>query len=382
MYKETTPANYINVTLESDKSHALIVLSGAWTVAHLPEEERKVSNFILPENITNITINGSGINEIDTSGAWLITSLVRKLKINPQQINWQGFSDSHAKLIKLASNIEHLELPIKSRSYFYNLLINFGKLCISIYQGSYDLIAFFGQVCTTFASAIVHPKKFRLKSIVFHINQIGIEAVPIIATMAFLISIVLGYQGAQQLSKFGASVYAINLVAISVLRDMGVLITAIMLAGRSGSAFAAQIGVMQMNDEIAAMRTIGLDPFELLIMPRIIAIIIILPILTFIADISGLLGTMFISDSLLGISPIEFMSKIGSVVNAHTFFIGLIKAPVFALFIGVAGCLQGMQVRISATELGERTTQAVVQSIFLVILGDAVFSVIFTLLGM
>jgi len=380
MHKEKDDKNTIEII--KNESGSLIRIGGAWTVSHLPAEERAIHTPLASvASGKPLTIDGSSITQMDTSGAWLIIEFLRKLTPNGETITWQGFSDSHQKLLDMVRNLKHLPLPVKNKSYFYNLFIDLGKFSLHSWRETFALIAFFGQLSTTFGLALLHPGKFRFKSIIFHINQVGIEAIPIIAVMSFLISIVLGYQGAEQLGKFGASIYAINLVAISMLRDMGVLITAIMLAGRSGSAFAAQIGVMQMNDEIAAMRTIGLDPFELLIMPRIIAIIIVLPALTFISDIVGLLGTMFISNHLLDISPVAFISKIRTVVDAHKFYVGLLKAPVFALCIGVAGCLQGMQVRISATELGERTTMAVVQSIFLVILGDAAFSVLFRMLG-
>jgi len=192
---------------------------------------------------------------------------------------------------------------------------------------------------------------------------------------------VTGYQGATQLQKFGADIFTVDLVAISVLREMGVLITAIMVAGRSGSAFAAQIGVMQVNEEVDAMRSLGLDPYELLVLPRVLGLLIALPLLTFLADIVGLVGAWFVSAALLDISWAQFLSRLEAVVTPHTFFIGLSKAPVFGLLIALVGCQRGMMVRASADEVGRQTTLAVVQSIFVVLVFDALFSVFFTTMG-
>ena len=309
-------------------------------------------------------------------------SFIGALTKDGAKIRKQNINASHAKILDIIDHITHPEsIACADCNVVSDFFKHVGKTSLSIVQGAYTLTAFFGQLCVTLGGSIITPKRLRLRSLVYHINEVGIKAVPIVALMAFLISIVLGYQGATQLEKFGTTIFTIDLVATSVLREMGVLITAIMVAGRSGSAFAAQIGVMQVNEEVDAMRTMGLDPFEMLVVPRVLAILIALPILTFIADIVGLFGALFVSSTLLDISLLQFLERLNGAVGLSTFGIGLIKAHLFAILIGMIGCLQGMQVRGSAAEVGARTTMAVVQSIFLVILADALFSILFTVLG-
>ena len=363
-----------------DDGTATLTFYGDWTVETL-SERAKVTLKPISKEIKSLTIDGSEIKHIDPSGAWLIVSLLRKLTREGTEIQWDGLSKPNQRVISLVSMIEHHTVPSSAHGRLYNGFIRVGQNATHAWHGVGELIRFFGQFCTTLVSCLAQPQKLRVRSIVYHINDIGLKAAPITILMAFLISIVLGYQGANQLKLFGATIFTVNLVSITVLREMGVLITAIMVAGRSSSAFAAQIGVMKMNDEVNALRTIGLDPFEMLIIPRIVAIFIALPILTFLADLSGLLGTYFVSASLLDMSYLQFMTRLHGAVKIHSFYVGLMKAPFFAVLIGMVGCMQGMQVKTSATELGERTTMAVVQSIFLVILADALFSILFTVFG-
>ena len=372
--------DFIKVAQQDDGSATLSV-EGSWTIHQAPAIERALKKLSLPKH-DSITLDGKSLAAIDTSGAWLLISFIRKLKDKGAAISQQHFAASHAKILEI---VEHIEHPDSIAASQYGVVTEFfryvGCSTFSVTSGLYKLISFFGQLCTTFAGTLIRPGRLRLRSLIYHINEIGIQAVPIVALMAFLISMVLGYQGATQLEQFGATIFTIDLVAISVLREMGVLITAIMVAGRSGSAFAAQIGVMQVNEEVDAMRTIGLDPFEMLVLPRVLGILIVLPILTFIADVVGLFGTLFVSSTLLDISTVQFLERLQAAVTIDTFMIGLVKAPVFAILIGMVGCLQGMQVRGSAAEVGARTTTAVVQSIFLVILADAIFSVVFSVMG-
>jgi phospholipid/cholesterol/gamma-HCH transport system permease protein len=221
------------------------------------------------------------------------------------------------------------------------------------------------------------PRVLRLPSIARHVHETGVTAIPIVSLIAFLISVVVAYLGAQQLSKFGATIFVVDLVTIAVLREMGVLLTAIIIAGRSGSAFAAEIGVMQLNEETDALRAMGLNPIELLVVPRVVALIIALPCLTIIADAMGLAGGGLLSLVQLHIPLSQFIVRLREALAPTTFWAGLVKAPVFALLIAMVGSYRGMQVRESARELGRMTTMAVVQSIFLVILADAFFAVLF-----
>jgi phospholipid/cholesterol/gamma-HCH transport system permease protein len=239
------------------------------------------------------------------------------------------------------------------------------------------VLGFFGRIAVVLGAALARGRALRFRSIVRHLHETGLTAVPIVSLIAFLISVVVAYLGAQQLSRFGATIFVVDLVTIAVLREMGVLLTAIIVAGRSGSAFAAEIGVMQLNEETDALRAMGMNPIELLVVPRVIALMIAMPLLTVVADAMGLAGGGLLSLVQLHIPPAQFMIRLREALSPTTFWSGLVKAPVFALLIGVVGSYRGMQVRESARELGRLTTMAVVQSIFLVILADAMFAVLF-----
>jgi phospholipid/cholesterol/gamma-HCH transport system permease protein len=239
------------------------------------------------------------------------------------------------------------------------------------------LLGFFGRIAAVLGGVFSRPRSLRFSSVVRHVHETGVSAIPIVSLIAFLISVVVAYLGAQQLAKFGATIFVVDLVTIAVLREMGVLLTAIIVAGRSGSAFAAEIGVMQLNEEIDALRAMGMNPIELLVVPRVLGLIIALPCLTIIADAMGLAGGGLLSLVQLHIPPAQFTARLREALSATTFWAGLVKAPVFALLIGMVGAYRGMQVRDSARELGRLTTMAVVQSIFLVILADAFFAVLF-----
>jgi phospholipid/cholesterol/gamma-HCH transport system permease protein len=239
------------------------------------------------------------------------------------------------------------------------------------------VLGFFGRIATVLGQTFSRPRALRIPSLARHVYETGVTAIPIVSLIAFLISVVVAYLGAQQLTRFGADIFVVDLVTIGVLREMGVLLTAIIVAGRSGSAFAAEIGVMQLNEETDALRAMGMNPIELLVVPRILALVIALPLLTVIADAMGLAGGGLLSLLQLHIPPEQFMVRLREALSPTTFWAGLVKAPVFALLIGMVGAYRGMQVRESARELGRLTTMAVVQSIFLVILADALFAVLF-----
>jgi phospholipid/cholesterol/gamma-HCH transport system permease protein len=239
------------------------------------------------------------------------------------------------------------------------------------------VIGFFGRIVTVLGAVFSRPQALRPSSLARHIYETGITAIPIVSLIAFLISVIVAYLGAQQLGRFGANIFVVDLVTISVLREMGVLLTAIIVAGRSGSAFAAEIGEMQLNEETDALRAMGMNPVEMLVVPRLLALVISLPLLTVIADAMGLAGGGLLSLVNLHIPLQQFISRLRESLAPTTFWAGLIKAPVFAILIAMVGTYRGMQVRESARELGRLTTVAVVQSIFFVILADALFAVLF-----
>ncbi len=252
-----------------------------------------------------------------------------------------------------------------------------GYLAIRAREQLLDHLSMLGSIVATIGRALISPRRFRLASIVRHVYETGATAVPIVSLIAFLISVIVAYIGAQQLRQFGGEIFVVDLVTISVLRELGVLLTAIIVAGRSGSAFAAEIGVMKLNDEVDALRSIGVDPIEVLVVPRVLGLVIALPLLTVVADAMGLAGGALLSWSLVDITFTQYLERVDESIASTTFWVGLVKAPVFALLIALVGTLRGMQVRGSSRELGRLTTVAVVQSIFLVILFDAMFAVLF-----
>jgi phospholipid/cholesterol/gamma-HCH transport system permease protein len=240
-----------------------------------------------------------------------------------------------------------------------------------------DVLEFFGRMVAVLGQMFVRPRALRISSLARHMYETGITAIPIVSLIAFLISVIVAYLGAQQLSRFGADIFVVDLVTIAVLREMGVLLTAIIVAGRSGSAFAAEIGVMQLNEETDALRAMGLNPVEVLVVPRVLALCIVLPCLTVVADAMGLAGGGLLSLVNLHIPLPQYVSRMQEALAPTTFWSGLVKAPVFAILIAMVGTYRGMQVRDSARELGRLTTMAVVQSIFFVIFADALFAVLF-----
>ncbi|MDP5085588.1 MAG: MlaE family lipid ABC transporter permease subunit [Yoonia sp.] len=329
-----------------------------------------------------LVIDIKGLTRIDTAGAWVLVDLQRRASLNGHELTIEGAGDAQAQLIDVVrQNMPPQDTKVPQAKTLPDRLAAFGELVVTSLGKAVDLIAFLGQVVATIATIIRHPSRLRLTSLVHHCQQVGFDAVPIVALMAFLIGVVLAFQGAAQLRQFGAEVFVVDLIAISVLRELGILLTAIIVAGRSGSAFTAAIGTMKMREEIDAMRTIGLDPVTILVVPRVLALIIMLPALGFIADISGLVGGAVMSWIELGVSPAVFQSRLVSNTDVWHFSVGMIKAPFFALIIGIVGCYEGMMVGGDAESLGRRTSISVVLSIFLVIVMDAMFSIFFAVVG-
>jgi len=241
-----------------------------------------------------------------------------------------------------------------------------------------DLLNFLGMMVTALARTVASPRRLRGTALVHHMEQTGLNALPIVGLLSFLIGVVLAYQGADQLRQFGAQLFVVNLLGISILREIGILMTSIIIAGRSGSAFTAQIGTMKVNLEVDAMRTLGLDPIELLVLPRALALMITLPLLAFYADIVGLLGGAVMCYFVLDISFGQFVQQLHGAIKLSTLMVGLCKAPVFAFVIALVGCYEGLKVSGSAESVGRLTTRSVVVGIFLVIVLDALFSILFS----
>lgn len=363
--------------ISTDDGRATIALRGEWTV-HTVAGIASAVKKRKPKKGARVVVDGSGLKAFDTSGAWYL----RELEQESAEMEFRNFRDNHKRIYDLVSSLDYeTPPPPRGAGFIRGALVTLGEWGVEMKGEAVRFITFFGALCAAAGTVIVKPWRFRLRSTVYHLNEVALRAVPIVALMAFLTAIVLGYQGAYQLRQFGATIFTVDLVTISILREMGVLLTAIMVAGRSGSAFAAQLGVMKLNEEIDAMRTMGFSPFELLVLPRVLAIIIAMPLLTVVADFVGIMGTYIVSIVFLDMSFTQFIERVRYATYETTFWVGIIKSPFFGLIVGMIGCMQGMQVRSSAEEVGSRTTRSVVQAIFLVLLADALFSILFTELG-
>ena len=365
--------SFINVQKQGDET--LLVLDGEWTIQNSGALEQELHRVRTEIRDQPVKIIADDIEDLDTSGAFLLKKLLGR---KPSSI--QANESQRTLLDFVPESAGHSERTSKP-SRLYAFFASVGRTAVNGLRFAWEVFVFVGKISICFVRNIRHPHHFRLPSIVRHIEETGLKALPIIGLLAVLMSMVITYQGAVQLRKFGAILYTIDLTVISLLREMGVLITAIMVAGRSGSAFAAEIGVMKLRDEVNALRTMGLDPIEVLVLPRVIALLITLPLLTFLADIIGLAGGGLMSLPLLNISFPHYFSRVQDVATPTMFFVGMVKAPVFALAIAVIGCFQGLNVSGSAESVGKLTTLSVVQAIFVVIMADGLFSIAFSKAG-
>ena len=362
--------------LESERSgDGLIVrLKGAWSIENIAKIEAALAG--LPAGSERVVVDFRDIDALDLSGAWL---LHRWMDASGEHVRIDGTRPPHFDFIDdvLHSQPKEHVPPPEPRLSLADALIWIGRNTVWWAKQTRDSIGFFGRVAANAVSAFTSVKRLRMPSIARHIYETGIQAIPIVSLIAFLISVIVAYLGAQQLRQFGAEIFTVDLVAIAVLREMSPLLTAIIVAGRSGSAFAAEIGVMRLNDEIDALQSMGVNHFEVLVLPRLIGLMIALPLLTVIADAMGLAGGALLSSVILDISLDQFLPRMRDALAPTTFWAGIVKTPAFALVIALVGTYRGLQVRESSRELGRLTTVAVVQSIFLVIFADALFAIVF-----
>lgn len=263
-----------------------------------------------------------------------------------------------------------------------NLIERIGKSTVEIFNQLIEMLSFIGETVGAIAKSIIEPKRIRWRPILFNIRSAGFDALPIVGLLSFLLGVVVAYQGAGQLRQYGANIFVADLVGLSMLREFAPLITAIIIAGRSGSAYAAQIGTMNVTEEIDAMRTLGISPQEMLVLPKIIALIIALPLLTVFADMLGVFGGMLMARQQLDVGFVEFLDRFVKAISPTAFMVGVCKAPVFAAIIAIVGCFQGFKTKGGADSVGRQTTRSVVQSIFLVIVADALFSIAFSILDL
>jgi len=367
-------------TEATDHAPRAIALAGPITLASLPDTRTR-----LDAAPRGAVLDLSAVTALDTAGAWLVARHRENARDNGQTATVTGASAAQTLLLE---TVEAAMPPAQGRPSprrlhhsATDLLAELGTAVSSLAGGFANAFGFLGLVVMRLAWTVLRPSRFRVTALVHHMHQAGLNAVPIVALMGFLIGIVLAFQGASQLRQFGAEVFVVDLIAISILRELGILLTAIIVAGRSASAFTASIGAMKMREEIDAMRVLGLDPIELLVLPRVLALVILLPVLGFIANMAGLIGGGLMAWTQLGISPGMFRTQLLSNTDVSHLLIGLSRAPVFAVIIGLVGCHQGMQVEGNSESLGYQTSRSVVVAIFLVIVVDALFSIFFATWG-
>jgi phospholipid/cholesterol/gamma-HCH transport system permease protein len=323
------------------------------------------------------------VGEFDTYGAWLLERLVRQHDGREGGAQILNLPDRYRDLYQemQRANLEKPQPPPRKRTVLDGLEA-IGRMTAAIGTDLLAIASMLGALCVSLARLIVHPRTFRLTSTVHHLDRVGWQAVPIILLITFLIGGIIAQQGIFHFRKFGADVYVVDMVGILVLREIGVLIVAIMVAGRSGSSYTAELGSMKMREEIDALTTMGLNPVDVLVVPRVIALIIALPILTFLGSMAALYGGGLVAWFYGGMHPDIFVARLKEAISVTHFKVGMIKAPFMALVIGVVACAQGLQVRGSAESLGLQTTTSVVKSIFLVIVLDGLFAIFFAAIDM
>jgi phospholipid/cholesterol/gamma-HCH transport system permease protein len=362
-----------SVTFRDDGDRASLV--GALVIRTLASAKAALAH--RPSQRKFKTLDLSELERLDTPGALFLCGL------KESGVQLTGARSEHAALLDLVCSLDLAPIPRpKELSRAHEFVIQIGKGADEFWRDTLDVISFVGRAADATIRSLAHPRYLRLAAISRQVEETGVNALPIIGLMAIMISIVIGYQGVAQLRPYGGEDLTINLVAVSVLREMGVLITAIMVAGRSGSAFTAELGVMKAREEIDALKIMGMEPVEMLVVPRVIGLVVTLPLLTFFADIMGLAGGGAIAQVLLHVSPLQSIDRIRQAVDVSDAFVGLVKAPIFAFFIAAIGCMHGLKVGGSAESVGRETTRAVVKSIFLVIVLDALFSILFERLGL
>jgi phospholipid/cholesterol/gamma-HCH transport system permease protein len=367
------------ISIDATPESVVVRLAGAMVASRLGVFERQLRD--LPRE-PRVVIDLGAVEALDTGGAWLLTTLLERLEREGVPVELVGATEAQQSLIDaVARSIPKEAAGPGPRRGLAAWLEKIGRVTVDLFYTSVEILGFMGLVIARLGNTLIRLRRLRVTALVHHMEEVGFNAVPIISLMAFLIGVVLAFQGSVQLRQFGAEVFVVNLIAISVLRELGILLTAIIVAGRSGSAFTAAIGSMKLREEIDAMRTLGLDPVEVLVLPRVLALLLMLPVLGFIANVAGLVGGGLMAWIELGVSPGMFVTRLYETTDIWHLAIGFIKAPFFAAVIGIIGCYEGLKVTGSAESVGRRTTTSVVLSIFSVIVIDAVFSIFFAELG-
>jgi len=358
-------------------------LSGRWTARGIGAIQQQLAALQAQPGAA-ATVDGAAIEALDTAGAWVLHQFLSRLGGTGAALAPAGLRPEFSKLLdvvatQMAEQASHPPAPAAPPPGLFERV---GRNTESVRQQAIEMLGFVGETAVAMGGWLTHPGRIRWRPILFNIRTAGFDALPIVGLLSFLLGVVVAYQGADQLKQYGANIFVVDLVGLSMLREFAPLITAIIIAGRSGSAYAAQIGTMAVTEEIDAMRTIGIAPLELLVLPKVIALVIAVPLLTVFADVLGVIGGMIMAQTQLGVTYGEFLDRFTKAVSITSYLVGIGKAPVFAAIIAMVGCFQGFRTRGGADSVGRQTTRSVVQSIFLVIVADAAFSVAFSALDL
>jgi phospholipid/cholesterol/gamma-HCH transport system permease protein len=361
--------------------------AGPWTAHHAVDLEQMVGKAEqLAAGRQGVLIDVSRVSQLDTFGAWFIERMRRSHAQAGEPARVMGLSETYSPLVDEISRVQKPEVMERSRLSIFGFLDRVGRAVVGLYHNIgatlYGLMAMTGAIVYAAYQVIRHPSHFRLTSLVHHIEYVCWRAVPIILIVTFLVGSIISQQGIFHFSKFGAGIFVVDMLGVLTLRELGVLIVAIMIAGRSGSSYTAELGSMKMREEIDALRTMGFDPTEVLIVPRLLALIIALPMLTFLGVIAALFGGGLVAWLYGGLLPDAFLGRLREVITIDHFIVGMVKAPFMAFVIGTIACVQGLAVEGSAESLGQHTTASVVQSIFFVIVLDGLFAIFFASIGL
>jgi phospholipid/cholesterol/gamma-HCH transport system permease protein len=372
-----TPASFSQAQPDS------IVLAGAWTGRGLGLIATQLAT-VSGTGQSTIMLNAAKIEALDTAGAWILQQSMARWHVSGINVQVCDLAPQFAHLFAavgehLASAATSSRPPLPAHQ---SLLESLGRRTTAFFQQSLAIFSFLGECSMALASSLAHPARIRWRPILYNIRSAGFDALPIVGLLSFLLGVVVAYQGAAQLRQYGANIFVADLVGLSMLREFSPLMTAIIISGRSGSAYAAQIGTMAVTEEIDAMRTLGIAPLELLVLPKIMALILVLPLLTVFADVLGVFGGMIMARAQLDVGFSEFIERFIKAVSVTAYLTGLGKAPVFAVIIAIVGCFQGFQTKGGADSVGRQTTRSVVQATFIVIVADALFSVAFSALDL
>jgi phospholipid/cholesterol/gamma-HCH transport system permease protein len=363
---------------------AELTAAGSWTTGHAEVLQRLVEAAAPATSAARVvTIDAAAIEELDTLGAWLLERLLRQVRNRGMEAALVGLSDRYRKLFDRIHQLNRASATAPARTTrVVAALEHVGRVAVDLRTDLVVFLEMLAALSLAVVRVLMHPRSFRLTSAVYHVFRVGWQAVPIMLLITFLIGAIIAQQGFFHFRKFGADSYVVDMVGILVLRELGVLIVSIMVAGRSGSAYTAELGSMKMREEIDALRTMGFDPVEILILPRVLALVIAVPILAFLGAMAAIYGGGLVAWLYGGMSPAVFVARLQEAVSVTHFQVGMIKAPFMALVIGIIACGEGLRVTGSAESLGRQTTVSVVKSIFLVIVLDGLFAIFFASMGM